>query len=101
LTSKKKTNWETLYRDAMELFCPQRENFYHQISGQKKGRQVYTSAPYIALDKASNNMHASLTPHMKKWIQLKPGRLIPEDEKENAFQALQTITNTLFDFVIH
>jgi len=95
----KRTNWETLYRDAMELFCPERENFYQSIPGEKKGRQVYTSSPYIALDKASNNLHASLTPHMKRWIHLKPGRLIPEEGQEEAKTALQTITRTLFDHI--
>ena len=95
----KQVNWESLYREAMELFCPQRENFYNNISGEKKGRQVYTAHPYIALDKASNNMHATLTPHMKKWVNLKAGRNIPEEEKEKAQESLQEITQTFFDHV--
>lgn len=95
----KLTNWETLYREAMELFCPERENFYQTIPGEKKGRQVYTSSPYIALDKASNNLHASLTPHMKRWIHLKPGRLIPPEATEEAKTTLQEITRTLFDHI--
>jgi len=96
---KKLVNWESLYREAMELFCPQRENFYKQIPGEKKGRQIYTAHPYIALDKASNNMHASLTPHMKKWVNLKAGRMIPEEGKEEAEASLQKITQTLFDHI--
>lgn len=96
---RKKTNWEQLYREAMELFSPDRENFYNQQSGQKKGRQVYSSAPAIALDKASNNLHASLTPHQKKWVQLKPGRSIPKENIDRATQDLQMITSTLFDYI--
>lgn len=95
----KQVNWDNLYREAMELFCPQRENFYNQVSGQKKGRKIYTSAPYSALDKASNNMHASLTPHQKRWVNLKAGRLIPKESKDKAQEALQDINLTLFDHI--
>ncbi len=96
---RKQLNWDNLYKEAMELFCPQRENFYNQVSGQKKGRTVYTSAPYSALDKASNNMHSSLTPHQKRWVNLKAGRLVPKEEKKKAQETLQEITNTLFDHI--
>lgn len=95
----KQTNWKTLYREAMELFCPQREAFYNNVDGEKKGRIVYTAAPYTALDKASNNMHASLTPHMKKWVRLKAGRLIPEEQKDEAQKQLEVITDTMFDHI--
>jgi len=95
--AKKTVNWETMYREVMELFCPQREAFYKPIAGEKKGRQVYTSAPYVALDKAANNIHASLTPHMKKWVHLKPGRLISADQMDTATKSLEQITSTLFE----
>lgn len=97
--TNKQKNWETLYREVMELFCPNRENFYTSQPGQKKGRSVYTSSPTIALDKASNNIHASLTPHMKRWVNLKPGRLIPEEEKKDSAEVLDEIKNTLFDHI--
>lgn len=98
-SKRKRVNWETMYKEAMEIFCPDRENFYNQMSGQKKGRQVYTSQPTIALDKASNNLHASLTPHMKKWVYLKPGRAIPKENEESAGRSLEQIKDTLFDHI--
>lgn len=97
--TNKQKNWETLYREAMELFCPERENFYRSIPGEKKGRQVYTASPYIALDKAANNIHASLTPHMKRWINIKPGRLIPDEQKKESAEQLSQIRDTLFDHI--
>jgi len=97
--TNKQKNWETLYREAMELFCPERENFYNQASGQKKGRTVYTSSPYIAFDKAANNIHSSLTPHLKRWTNLKPGRMIPKDQKKEAAAQLEEIKDTLFDHI--
>jgi hypothetical protein len=96
---RKRSNWEQIYREAMELFCPDRENFYNQQPGQKKGRQVYIASPAIALDKASNNLHASLTPHQKKWIHLKPGRATPEQDRERAKASLEQITDVLFDHI--
>ena len=98
-STKKETNWKELYREAMELYSPQRENFDYNVSGERKGRRVYTSAPYIALDKAANNIQSSLTPHMKKWVQMKAGRNIPEENREQAELNLQDIRDTLFDFI--
>lgn len=97
--SRKEVNWKSYYRDAMELFCPHREAFYYNVRGQKKGQNLYTSAPYVALDKASNNIHSSLTPPQKKWIELRPGRMVPEEQKQEATKELQDITNTVFDYV--
>jgi hypothetical protein len=95
----KQVNWETLYRNTMELFCPHRENFYNRQSGEKKGRNVWSSSPYIALEKSANNMHSVMTPHQRRWVNLRAGRLIPDDQKEKANQDLQEITNTLFDHI--
>lgn len=97
--TNKQKNWESLYREAMELFCPNRENFYNNQPGQKKGRNVYTSSPYIALDKAANNIHSSLTPHMKRWVNLKPGRLVPDEQRKDSAESLDKIKNTLFDHI--
>ncbi len=97
--AKKDTNWEALYREVMELFCPNRENFHENIPGQRKGRQVYTASPYVALDKASNNIHSSLTPHMKRWINLKAGRLVAEENRDDANTELDKIRNIMFDHI--
>lgn len=96
---RKQTNWEQLYREAMELYCPNREAFHKPVSGERKGRQVYSSMPQIAMDKASNNLQSSLTPHMKRWVELKPGRVIPDEEKDEAGDALREITRVLFDHI--
>lgn len=93
----KQVNWENYYKETMELFCPHREDFHNGVKGQRKGRTVYTSAPYIALDKASNNLQSGIVPPYRKWINLRPGRLIPPEAQEKATKSLQEIRDTLFD----
>ena len=97
---QRKQNWERLYRDAMELFMPEREDFYESIAGQKKGRNVYTSSPAIALDKAVNNLHASLTPTHKQWLRYKAGRGIEQANREDANKQLEDVSKVVFDYML-
>ena len=97
--ARKQTNWESHYREAMQLFCPNRENFYQTVKGEKKGIQLYTSTPYIALDKSSNNIHSSYTPPQKKFTELKAGRQIPKENREKATEELQAVNDALFSYI--
>lgn len=97
--SHKQHAWENHLREAMQLFCPNREGFYRHVDGQKKGIDLYTSAPYIAMDKASNNIHSSYTPPQRKFTELKPGINVPKELKQKASADLQTINDTLFSFI--
>lgn len=98
-SSHKKHAWENHLREAMQLFCPNREGFYRHVDGQKKGIDVYTSAPYIAMDKASNNIHSSYTPPQRKFTELTPGINVPKEMRTRALEDLQAINNTLFSYI--
>lgn len=92
----RKALWEELYRDAMEYAAPQRETFYEETKGQQKdGAQVvFDSTAQEALMSGVSNLHSSLTPPMKRWIELKPGPVL-EGNKEAAL-ALQKINELMF-----
>lgn len=92
----RKALWEELYRDAQEYAAPQRETFDEQTPGQPKdGAQlVFDSTAQDAVMSGVSNLHSSLTPPMKRWIELKAGATL--EGGDDLEQALKSITEVLF-----
>jgi hypothetical protein len=92
----RKALWEELYHDAQEYAAPQRETFYEETKGQPKdgGQLVFDSTAQDSVMNGVSNLHSSLTPPMKRWIELKAGSGIESNTDLDA--ALQKITEVLF-----
>ena len=93
---KRKHLWEETYRDAMEYAAPQRETFWEETKGDAKdgGQLVFDSTAQDAVMSGVSNLHSSLTPPMKRWIELKPGPQLEGDKQLAA--ALENITDVMF-----
>jgi len=95
---KRKHNWDTTYKEALQYAAPQRESFDYTLPGAKKNQadKVFDSAAMVAMQKFASNMQSSLLPPMKKWINLVPGQQIPEAQKKKAAEQLEIIRNEMF-----
>jgi hypothetical protein len=95
---KRKTNWDTTYREALQYAAPQRETFDSYEPGVKKNQpdKVFDSTALSAMQKFASNMQSSLMPPMKKWINLVPGAQIPEAQRNKAAKQLEEIRDTMF-----
>lgn len=95
---KRKHNWDTTYREALQYAAPQRETFYDYEPGVKKNQpdKVFDSTALSAMQKFASNMQSSLLPPMKKWIKLVPGTQIKENNREKATKQLEQINDTMF-----
>jgi len=96
---KRKTNWETLYQEALCYVAPHRETFYDaevSVPGQdKSGKgEVFDSTAIDGVQKFVSNLQSSLVPPMKEWIGLKPGALIKKDQK--MAEGLADVSSILF-----
>lgn len=92
----RKALWHDTYRDAQEYAAPQRETFEEETVGQQKdgGQRVFDSTAQDALMSGVSNLHSSLTPPMKRWVELRAGTALQGDK--NLDQALEAITEVLF-----
>lgn len=92
----RKALWEELYRDAQEYAAPHRETFYEQTPGQPKdgAQKVFDSTAQDAVMSGVSNLHSSLTPPMKRWIELKAGVALKGDKQLD--ESLKAITEVLF-----
>lgn len=93
---KRKTNWHDLYRDAQEYAAPQRETFDEDWRGETKdgAQRVFDSTAQDAVMTGVSNLHSSLTPPMKRWIELRPGVALEGDDQLKG--ALEAITKVMF-----
>lgn len=92
----RKDFWVETYEDAYEYAAPQRETFDEETIGTPKdgGHKVFDSTTQEALMTGVSTLHSSLTPPMKRWIDLKPGLALKEDRQLK--KDLEAITETLF-----
>jgi len=92
----RKALWDELYRDAQEYSAPHRETFDEQTKGQSKdGAQlVFDSTAQDSVMSGVSNLHSSLTPPMKRWIELKAGTSLQGNDNIGA--NLKAITDVLF-----
>lgn len=93
----RKTNWGDLYQDAMNYAAPQRETFDYEFPGQHKDGSdvnVYDSTAQDALFKFASNLQSSMTPPMKRWVNLVPGSQLQDNE--DLKEKLSNITDILF-----
>ena len=92
----RKDLWIELYRDAQDYAAPQRETFDEEWKGHRKdGSQlVFDSTAQDSIMTGVSNLHSSLVPPMKRWIELKAGTALQGDSQYD--KALESITEVLF-----
>jgi len=95
----RKSNWETLYEDALRYAAPHRETFDDNTiinPGQEKnGRGItYDSTASDSLNKFVSNLHSSLVPPMREFLRLKAGSQV--EDPSSLEEPLEKITKILF-----
>lgn len=90
--------WRSLHQEACDYALPQRETFYFNSQGQRKGRQIYDSTTITSLQSYVNKIQAGYFPDWTQWIELKAGETIPKEEREAIDKQLEEATDTFFSY---
>jgi hypothetical protein len=75
---------ESIYREAMELTFPDRENFNKVAEGQAKAARNWDGMPTVSVIRAANRLSSDFTPPNQDWIEIGLG------------PAAQTLPDTAF-----
>ena len=65
-----KTSSDEIYRDAMELTFPDRENFERKKEGQDNNTYNWDSAPTVNVIRGANRLSADFTPQFMDWMEI-------------------------------
>jgi hypothetical protein len=73
---------DDVYREAMELTFPDRENFTKRSEGQQNAAKNWDSATTVSIIRAANRLSSDFTPQFQDWgeIRLGPAALQMPDE---------------------
>lgn len=94
----RKTNWDTLYQEAMDFAAPHRQIYYNNTDGQDKSNvdKVFDGTAADALDGFVSNTQSALTPPGEQWCSLVSGSRV---DKNATDPQLEKITKAVFDYI--
>lgn len=94
----RKEPWQGMYEEALSFAAPQRENTPRGSKRDGSG-QVFDSTAMIAYSKFTSHLQMSLVPPHKKWINLVPGKLIPQHKALRLKKALEEVSDAFFTYL--
>lgn len=68
-----KLNSDAIYREAMELTFPDRENFYKSSEGADKNAYNWDSSTTVSVMRTANRMLTDYTPNFMDWMEIDLG----------------------------
>jgi len=99
-----KQSSDELYREAMELTFPDRENFTKSAEGQQKAAYNWDAAPQVSVIRAANRLSSDFTPQFMDWLEIGLGpaaQQMPDEafklavgkSKDEAKRELESVTS--------
>lgn len=61
---------DDIYREAMELTFPDRENFTKKREGQQNAARNWDSATTVSIIRAANRLSSDFTPQFQNWLEI-------------------------------
>lgn len=95
---------DDVYREAMELTFPDRENFTKRQEGSQNAARNWDSAPTVSVIRAANRLSSDFTPQFQNWLEIGLGpaaKQMPDEafkeqlgrSKQEAKAELENITS--------
>ena len=106
-----KQSSDELYREAMELTFPDRENFTKSAEGQQKAAYNWDGTPQVSVIRAANRLSSDFTPQFMDWLEIGLGpasQQMPDeafqeavgkskDEAKRELEAVTSIVQAVFN----
>ena len=94
-----KGQWKDKFEEAYEYCLPQRESFYDEESGQKRTDKIFDETAVVGIQEFASRLQAGIVPTFARWANFEAGSEIPEDNKEEVNQALDDVTQYVFELL--
>jgi len=94
-----KAQWKDKFEEAYEYCLPQRESFYDEEAGQKRTDKIFDETAVVGIQEFASRLQAGIVPTFARWANFEAGSEIPEDNQEEVNQALDDITQYVFELL--
>lgn len=96
MAKTRRSNWESLWNECYDYALPQRNQFNNFTGmGQQKSDHLYDATAMDAVDQLAASLLGQLTPPWTQWFGLKPGKDVPEEEREKIAKVLESAAKTI------
>ena len=85
----RRSNWESLWREAYDYALPQRNSFDGQMGGSRKMDRLYDGTALDATEQLAASLLGNLTPPWSQWFGLKPGPDLTAEQAESLAPLLE------------
>ena len=91
--------WVSEYEECYEYALPSRESFYQQAPGQSRLDKIFDETAIVGVQEFASRLQAGLIPNYARWARLVAGSEIPEEERSEVDEALEEVTEYLFEII--
>lgn len=93
--AKRRTAWESLWKECYEYALPQQEDFGLKTSGQRRTSHIYDATAMDAVEQLAASLLGQLTPPWSSWFGFIPGPELSNEEAEALSPALENAARVM------
>lgn len=91
--------WRPLWQDCYDLVLPQRRGFQITTEGRRNTLQIFDETAVTGVQEFSSRVCTTMMPPYMRWVDLRSGKDVPEDIREQLDQALALVTEEVFETI--
>jgi len=92
-------NFEDLYDEIYEYCLPQRQGFKNFSAGERKDDKIFDETAVVGIQEFASRLQSGLTPNFARWADFVTGQEVPEEEKDDVNNALDSVTDYVFEIL--
>ena len=89
--------FEELYDEIFEYCLPQRQGFKNYTAGQRRDDKIFDETAVVGIQEFASRLQAGLTPNFARWADFVTGQEVPDEEKDDINNALDSVTDYVFE----
>ena len=97
--SKKRDNWRSLWQDCYDLAMPGRTGFHGTTEGKTNTLQIFDGTAVTGALEFASKIAATMMPPFMRWVDLKAGRAVPAQVRDQVDLQLAEVTKEVFEVI--
>ena len=95
----RREQWVQTWEECYEYTLPLRESFFDESPGQRRNDRIYDETAVVGVQEFASRLQAGLVPNFARWADLKAGSEVPEEERDEVNEQLDSITEYVFEIL--
>lgn len=96
---QKRILWESHYEECYEYALPSKTSFFMKSEGRQRTEKIFDETAVVGVQEFASRLQAGMVPNFARWSELIPGGEVPDDEKADVTEALDKITEYMFEII--